>query len=169
MNKTIFSAASLIAALAVSGTAMAGGYAGMSIGQSTIDDTVNNVSVDESSTAWKVYGGFGITDMFGAELGWADLGDHNESGAVDIETDGFYGAGTINLPLGDSGFSAIGKAGFYMWDQDVNTLSDDGVDAMYGLGVKYIYDDMLGIALEWERYNVDNEVDMISLGLTLNF
>lgn len=169
MNKCMLSVATLAAAISVSGTAFAGGYAGMSIGQSTIDDTINAVSVDETSTAWKVYGGFGITDMFGAELGWADLGDHNESGAVDIETDGFYGAGTVTLPLGDSNFSVMGKAGFYMWDQDVNTLSDDGVDAMFGVGVKYLWNDLVGIALEWERYNAENEVDLIGVGLTLNF
>jgi OOP family OmpA-OmpF porin len=168
------SALACLAAGALSTNAMAGGYFGIGLGKSTIDDNVKipagtSVAVDESSLAWKIFGGYGFTDNIGMELGWVDLGDMNEGGNADMETDGFMGAAVGTLPIGDTDFSVSGKVGFYMWDQDVNTASHSGVDAMYGLGAKYTYDDAYGIGLSWERYNARTDVDLISVDLTLNF
>jgi|GEM_PF-1963073 len=175
MNTRTLQAVTWIGLAGLTGSAVAGGYAGITIGQATIDEAVTtspgtSIAVNEDSLAWKVYGGFGLTEYFGAELGWADLGDHNESGLANLETEGFYMAGTATLPLGeDSGFYATAKLGAYVWDQDINSASHDGTDAMYGVGLKYIYDEIFGVALEWERYNAEADADLIGLGLTVNF
>ncbi|WJW75517.1 outer membrane beta-barrel protein [Thiohalobacter sp. IOR34] len=179
MNKSIRTAAALAATLLWSAGASAeGGYFGVGLGKASIDETVSegglSGAIDENSTAWKVFGGFFITDNLGVELGWTDLGDMNEGGNVDIETEGFMAAAIGSLPIGDGGFSVHAKLGAYAWDQDIaitpnGAASNDGVDAVYGIGAKYVYDEMFGIQLDWERYNAKADVDLISIGLTLNF
>jgi len=175
MNYTPLAATAALALLAAQ--AQAGGYAGFALGQASIDDTVSqsgtSAAIDENATGWKVFGGYGFTDNLGFEAGWADLGDMNEGGTVDTETEGFYAAAVGRLPVGDSGLAVHAKLGFYAWDQDIaisgGPASHDGVDLMYGVGAKYRINDLLGVQLDWERYNTETDADLISVGITLNF
>lgn len=163
--------------------AQAGGFGGIAIGESSIDETVTESGVsaplDDDDITWKVFGGYyileeagGIVDL-GIEAGWADLGDHTESPAA-METEGLYAAGIASVPLSDTGFSVHGKAGLYFWDQDISTTaaglrSHDDIDAMYGIGAKYVFGGMFGVQVDWERYEAMYDIDMVSLGLTVNF
>ncbi|WP_297528126.1 outer membrane beta-barrel protein [Thiohalobacter sp.] len=175
MRYTPLAAAAAFTLLAAQ--AQAGGYAGIALGQASIDDTVTqsgtSAGIDENATGWKIFGGYGFTDNLGVEAGWADLGDMNEGGVVDTETEGFYAAGVGRFPIGDSGLSVHGKLGLYAWDQDIaisgGTVSHDGIDFMYGIGAKYLVNDLLGVQFDWERYNTETDADLISVGITLNF
>lgn len=142
-------------------------FLGAGIGQSNIDDSAHAVSIDETEPAWKFYGGMMITDNFGFEAGWTDLGDAN-SGTVDTETEAFYAAGVAALPINEE-FSVYGKVGLAFWDQDINTTSYDGSDLMYGIGAKYKFMDQFHARLEWEQYNADLEASVISVGAGLQF
>ncbi|MBI5461973.1 MAG: porin family protein [Gammaproteobacteria bacterium] len=142
-------------------------FVGAGIGKSDIDDSAHAVSLDETDSAWKLYGGMMVTDNFGFEAGWADLGDAS-SGAVDTETEAFYAAGVAAFPIVET-FSVYGKVGFAFWDQDINTVGYDGSDIMYGVGAKYIFADQFHARLEWEQFNADLETSMISVGLGLQF
>ncbi len=176
MRYTPFAATAALALFAAQ--AQAGGYAGIALGQASIDDTVSqsgsSAAIDENALGWKLFGGYGFTDNLGVEAGWADLGDMNEGGNVDTETEGFYAAGVGRLPVGDSGLSVHAKLGFYAWDQDIaigggGLASHDGVDVMYGVGAKYRINDLLGVQLDWERYKTEADADLLSVGITLNF
>lgn len=155
------------AALLWSSASQAEIFIGAGIGQSDIDDSAHGVSLDETDTAWKVYGGMMLTDNFGFEAGWTDLGDAN-SGAVDSETEAFYAAGIVAAPLVEN-FSIYAKLGIAFWDQDINTTSYDGEDVMYGIGAKYKFMDQFHVRLEWEQYNADLEASAYSLGVGLQF
>lgn len=155
----------LAASLLVSNVFAADRFVGMGIGSATIDDTATiggtQMSVDDDDMGWKFYGGMLITDNFGFEAGWTDLGDMNQNG-VDVETEGFTVAGLASLPLGEA-FSVYAKAGVFFWDQDVNTVNFDGQDLMYGLGVRMRFMEQFHVRLEWERFDTKFETDMISV------
>lgn len=142
-------------------------FVGAGIGQSDIDDSAHAVSVDETDTAWKFYGGMMITDNFGFEAGWTDLGDAS-SGAVDTETEAFYAAGIAALPVSET-LSVYAKVGIAFWDQDINSTNYDGEDVMYGIGAKYKFMDQFHVRLEWEQYNADLEASAYTVGLGLQF
>ena len=142
-------------------------FLGAGIGQSDIDDSAHAVSLDETESAWKLYGGMMFTDNFGFEAGWTDLGDAS-SGAVDTETEAFYAAGVIAAPLVEN-FSVYAKLGIAFWDQDINTSNYDGEDLMYGIGAKYRLADQFHVRLEWEQYDADLQASVIMLGGGLQF
>ena len=162
-------------ALGGAATASAGGYGGIALGQASIDDSARihgggTAVVDENALGWKVFGGWMFTDHVGIEAGWADLGDMNEGGVTDVETEGFFAGAVGRLPIGeDSGFSLHARLGLYIWDQDINQDSYDGTDVTFGIGAKYRFTDLLGVQIDWDRYKTKLETDMISVGLTLNF
>ena len=142
-------------------------FLGAGIGQSDIDDSAHAVSLDETDSAWKLYGGMMFTDNFGFEAGWTDLGDAS-SGAVDTETEAMYAAGVIAAPLVEN-FSVYAKLGIAFWDQDINTSNYDGEDLMYGIGAKYRLADQFHVRLEWEQYDADLQASVIMLGGGLQF
>ncbi|MFO7542455.1 MAG: outer membrane beta-barrel protein [Thiobacillus sp.] len=150
-------------------TAQAEGfYVGLGIGQSKADvmsagafesDLVTvlvdagygpataSASIDDTSTGWKLFGGWQLHKNFGLELGYADLGKvkANVSGTFldGGEGSGSYAANASSeattwgltalgiLPLTDK-FSAFAKLGFHRWDVDGNvaaTATDSGVVA----------------------------------------
>lgn len=164
MKKTVWMG--LAASVLISGGAFAGDrFVGMGIGYAFIDDSTNvggtRLSIDDEDIGWKLYGGMMITDNFGFEVGWTDLGDMNQNG-VDLETEGFVAAGLAALPLTED-FSLYAKAGVFSWDQDINTVSHDGVDPMYGLGARLRFMDQFHVRVEWEQFDTKFETDMISV------
>ena len=146
-------------------------FVGIGFGASDIDDSTSiggtQVSMDENDLGWKLYGGMLITDNFGFEAGWTDLGDMNKAG-VDVETEGFVVSGLASLPLGKT-FSIYGKAGVFFWDQDINTVSFDGEDLMYGIGARLRFLDQFHVRLEWERFDTKLETDLISVTAGIQF
>ena len=137
-------------------------FLGAGIGQSDIDDTAHGVSLDETDDAWKLYGGMMVTENFGFEAGWTDLGDAS-SGVVDTETEAFYAAGVAAVPDRRE-FLHLRQARRRLWDQDINTNSYDGEDLMYGIGAKYNFMDQFHARLEWEQYDADLQASAISVG-----
>lgn len=146
-------------------------FLGAGWGQASIDDSTTAsgvpVSMDDTTFGWKVYGGMMITDNFGFEAGWTQVGDLDKGG-VGVETSTVMAAGIAALPINED-FSIYGKIGAAFWDQDINTLSYDGTDMMTGIGAKYRFMDQYHARLEWERYGTKLETDLISVSVGLQF
>lgn len=142
-------------------------FAGAGIGQSDIDDSFQGASLDETDSAWKLYGGMMMTENFGFEAGWSDLGDARV-GPVDTETEAFYVAGVVAVPLVES-FSLYAKLGVAFWDQDIISTNYDGEDLMYGIGGNYKLTDQFHVRLEWEQYESELETSAFFLGGGLQF
>ena len=157
----------LSAALLWSTASQAEIFLGAGIGQSDIDDSAHGVTLDETDNAWKLYGGMMVTENFGFEAGWTDLGDAS-SGVVDTETEALYAAGVAAFPIVEN-FSIYGKLGIALWDQDINTVSYDGEDLMWGIGASYKFMDQFHARLEWEQVDADLQASAISVGLGLQF
>ena len=160
----------LSAALVWGTTCQADIFVGGAVGQGSIDDStvaVVPVSIDDDAAAWKFYGGMMITDNFGFEAGYTSL-DDLYVGGVGVETEAFIAAGIAALPLGEA-FSVYGKIGAAFWDQNINNASYDGVDLMMGIGAKYLFGDQYHARIEWETYDTKLAMDVISVGVGLQF
>ncbi|MCK9532738.1 MAG: porin family protein [Gammaproteobacteria bacterium] len=148
-----------------------GFYVGGSIGETTVEENVDGIDLDETDTSWKVFAGarFGL---FGIEGGYVDLADVSDNGA-DAEVTGWDLFGTVNVGAGP--VTVFGKAGAIAWDADVEVLGvsagDDGTDLAYGIGASIGIMPLTAIRAEWERFDIGDldKVDMMSLGLEVGF
>ncbi len=140
------------------------------VGAGTGSSDPDNSALDDDS-GQKFYGGYHFTDRYALEGGHTDLGsfDVDTAPGTDVDVDGIQVAAvaTFSLPRN---FGIFGKAGLYNWDQDVSqpivgvVEDDDGTDVMYGFGVNYNAGKW-GVRGEWEHFDADDDVDLISIGV----
>ena len=148
-------------AMTVSAGALAQGmqpawYVGGDIG--TVD------FADEEDTGWKILGGYQLNRNFAAELGYGTLFDKD---GVEVTAWDLVGVGI--LPLNNQ-FSVYGKLGFAMWEAEGPGGSVDGTDLTYGVGAQYDLTPKLGLRLQWQRYDTDDEeADAFTLGAIYRF
>jgi OOP family OmpA-OmpF porin len=168
MNKKWLAAMLGAAAMAVSAGAVAqqadtGWYAGAQIGNAEV--------FDEDDTAWKVFGGYQINRTFSAELGYTNLGEVDVPGGS-AEATAFELLGVGKFPLANQ-FSIYGLVGFAMVEVDVSgpfsNLSDDSTELTYGIGAQYDFSRNMGVRLQWQRYDTEEEVDVMSVGVVIKF
>lgn len=148
------------------------------------------LSVDDDDLGWKLYGGYRFNQYFAAELAYVDLGTAEAdvnitapvagSANVEAEADGVTLALIGRYPFNDK-FSAFAKAGAFFWEVEgqasvtvlgaTTTLGDDddGTDFVFGLGADYALTDHISLRAEWERYDMDEDVDMFSAGIEYRF
>jgi OmpA-OmpF porin, OOP family len=176
MNKTKLIGAMLLM-MGVTGSALAqnGFYAGASIGQATIDACSGVTNCDDEDTGWKIFGGWEMNQNIAFEAGWVDMGEISGSiggSAVSAEADGWTLAAKGILPLNEQ-FGLFARIGFIDWEIEgggaLSGVDDDGTDLMYGIGAQYMFTDQFGIFGEWEWYDVDDDVDLLSIGALIKF
>ncbi len=176
MNKTKLIGPILVT-LGMTSTALAqnGFYAGASIGQATIDGCDGLTKCDDEDTGWKVFGGWEFNRNIAIEGAWVDFGEVSGSiggSKVRAEVDGWVLAGKGMLPLTEQ-FGVFAKLGMIMWDVEgsgaASGIDDDGTDLIYGLGAQYMFTDRFGVVGEWEWYDIDNDVDLFSIGALFKF
>lgn len=157
-------------------------YAGVGGGQSQLEATSEDQSVDLSgdASAWKVYGGLRVLKFFGVEAGYVDFGTpEGSSGSVNFkgEATGWdaYAVGILPLWL----FEVFGKVGAVNWDATTevsggglnSSTSDTGTDLAYGVGAGIRLGKRFRIRAEWEKFEVQS-VDnlwLASVGLDIRF
>ena len=159
--------------------------------------SIDDVTVDNDGTAWKIYGGWSITNYFALELGWVDLGkietrysptippneiDNILSDTYDVHPltgDGVTAAVVLRWPFADN-FAVHAKAGVFAWNSDVDVRvvqggtgqvigDQDGTDAMYGIGLEWTIDDRWSLTAEWERYQLNEWIDTPMFGVRFGF
>ena len=158
-----------------------GFYAGLGAGMTsadTCDDLValGVTSCDDDDTSLKIYAGKRFTPNFSAELAWVDLGEVTATGPGGTATagvDGFQIAGLGMVPVSPQ-VSFFGKLGFYLWDTQFTapgmSLSDDGTDVMFGLGLNWHLARQLDLRVEWEQFDIDgSDVSLLSAGVAFRF
>jgi OOP family OmpA-OmpF porin len=148
-------------AMTVSAGALAQGtqpgwYAGGEIG--TVDFG------DEDDTGWKILGGYQLNSNFAGEVGYGSLFDKEG-----VEVTAFDVVGVGILPINNQ-FSVYGKLGFVMWEAEGPGGDADGTDLTYGIGAQYDITPKLGLRLQWQRYDLDDEeADALSVGAIYRF
>ena len=191
-NRLAFGVVTIVATMLLSSAAFAEGrfYIGGSVGETDVDGFCDDAkdlglgSCDDTDTGFKVTGGYKINDYLGMEIFYADLGEIDAKGtfmgspvSAEAELDGFGASLMGSYPMAEN-VSLYARVGVIEWDADIDvgvsglgsaSEDDDGTDGVYGVGVQYLFGEQLGVRLEWERYDLDDEVDMISLGLAWFF
>ncbi|MBA6392437.1 outer membrane beta-barrel protein [Colwellia sp. BRX10-3] len=162
-------------------------YVGLGVGQSSIDITAsdlgleNDVSIDDSDTAFKIFGGYDVNKNFAVELGYIELGEASVSSSngiekIEAEVDAILASVIGKLPLTDHS-SIFVKIGYSSWDieaswrdmSELNHYTEDGTDVFFGAGYGYSWSN-ISAGVEFERYDVDGEdVDFISFSLAYMF
>jgi opacity protein-like surface antigen len=141
-----------------------GWYAGGSLGQADLgpDDDI----------ALKVFGGYQINRTFSVEFGYTDLGDVSVRGTT-IEANALELIGVARLPLSDRRFSLYGLLGLAKVEVESSVsgfrVSDDSTELTIGLGMQYDVSPQLGVRGQWQRYDSDPEIDVLSVGFVYKF
>ena len=160
MNKKWFVSMLGAAAMAVSACALAqqpattGFYIGAEIGNT-------DVGSDDDDVGFKFLGGFQFHRNIAAELGYGLLYD---KGGVEVTTLEAVAVGMF--PIANQ-FSVIGKLG--LANVDIKGGGDDGTEITWGVGAQYDLSRNLGVRLLWQRYETDDAIDFLTLGVTWKF
>lgn len=164
--------------LAGIGVADAGIFFGASVGDTKL--TSDEANFDANATGYKVFAGFTFMKFVGLEASYVDFGEPEDeiSPGSDLTVDvtGWDVFVKGILPIGDH-FDLFGKAGIVVWDAEqtlsgiTGSASDDGNDPVYGVGMTFRFAKVVGIRLEYERFDIEDtdDVDMASAGIEIKF
>jgi len=163
-----------------------GPYAGIALGASTLraDSTSPDIDDDGTGSTFRVYGGYQFTDRFGAELGYARIGDVEQTFTDDagstthaLRARSLYAAATGRLPL-TSAFSVSGKLGVSYGEVSGTDLpaashaTGHRLSPLVGLGVEYQPWDRVALSISYDYYGkVSDEVsaNSLSAGVRVSF
>lgn len=174
-------------------------YVGASIGQSDLSDEVSAITanVDDEDTGYKLLVGYELMSNINIEVQYTDLGEVSVSGdAGDTFSSGTtyeFLRDNANIKAEGSSFGVSGlakmqandlvailfRAGVQGWDVDYSvsasdiasaSLSDDGTNLFYGIGVEIATVGNIAIRGEYEVYDFnDGNVRLSSLGVVFKF
>lgn len=165
-------------------------YLGVGVGAAEIHSGITNGlitsgTVDGKDDGTKAFVGFRLGRHVAIEAGWVDLGDvrySGSSGAVPV-TGGRIGVSGLNgsvvglIPLG-SNIELFGKVGAISWEADASdqragvpfARNTDGTDLSAGLGANFYFARHVGLRVEAERFELDNDnADLVSANLLVRF
>ncbi len=174
----------IIGMIAVSTFGLSTAYAdielkvGASVGsvKTELDDTA--VAFDATDFGWKIFGNFMLTDNFGVEASYIDLGKPDDTilGTNYQFESSAFGAFAVGALTATDLINVFGKIGVVSWDTEISvdnlpSLSDDGTDLAYGVGVAFEPTDALSIRGEWEIFDIEDAdaVWMFSVGIAIGF
>lgn len=155
-------------------------YLGGGYGQYSIKWEDENTEFDDDAEVLKAYGGMKINEFVGAEIVYLNFDEANDFDSnATIHGLGF--AGILSAPLHER-FSLYAKGGWFTWNAEVEatlpvvgTVSEDmdGGDWFYGGGLKFGLAEHLDLRVEYERYELDDdidpEIDVASVNLQYSF
>ncbi len=136
-------------------------------------------SVDDSKTAFKLFGGAQFTDYLAAEGSLVYLGNFEGTATGTVggipdhlnfryEVSGLSGDLVGTLPLSQE-FALLGRVGAFFWNvTDVFDDVHDGVSLDYGAGVEVNFNRNVGLRAEYVRYQDvgTNQTGKTDLNLT---
>jgi len=152
--------------------AVAGADSGFYIGAGAGDASVKDGAFDASDSASKIFAGYNVGFIplvdFAVEASYVDFG--NPSTAIgNVEITGLSAFGLAGLSFGP--FGLFVKAGVIDWDLDSNfgtSSSETGSDSAYGIGARFAIGP-LSVRAEYEVYDLDADLDMVSVSGAFTF
>ena len=166
--------------------AMAGGYIGAGIGQSTMQakDSDINLDLNGNTTGYKAFGGFTFFKFFALEASYVKFGTvKDEVSGIEVKTDATgYGAFAVGkIPIGF--VEPFVKIGYINVDSKAEipgaaSASDKSWDPAYGLGVGFNLVKVLHLRVEYEKFDInpeyngvkpDSELYMVSASAAFRF
>jgi OOP family OmpA-OmpF porin len=149
------------AAMAVSAGALAqstttGFYIGAEAGNT-------DVSGADDDIGFKLLGGYRFHPNIAAEVGYGMLYDKDDVEVTALE---FVAVGMF--PIGNQ-FSILGKLGLANVEVDTRFGSEDKTELTWGFGAQFDFSRNLGVRAVWQRYETEEPVDVLAIGVTWRF
>jgi OmpA-OmpF porin, OOP family len=131
-------------------------YAGLDIGQADVGD--------EDDIGFRLFGGYQFHRNIAVELGYGMLFDKS-----DVEVTALEVTAVGQFPLANQ-FSLIGKLGFANVEVDAPGFgSEDSTEITWGIGVQFDVSRNLAARAMWQRYQTDEELDFLHIGIMWRF
>jgi opacity protein-like surface antigen len=166
--------------------ALAGGYIGASVGQSSIQAKDSDINLDFSgnTTGYKGFAGFSLMKFFGLEISYVKFGTVTDTvSGTEIKTDAdawdAFAVGKIPIgfvePFAKIGYAHVSSKADL---QGSGSASDSSWDLAYGVGVGFNLAKVLHLRVEYEKFDVSpeyngvkpsSELYMISAGAAFRF
>ncbi len=157
-----------------------GFYLGGDIGEVSVEEFFDEFEFDSSTEAWRLYGGYRISDYLGVEAGYVNFGTLDERvdiGAsfvpISADAEGYTIGATIGWPVTER-LSLTGRGGFLFWDSE-NLVDDVRFDEsdenfFYGAGLKLDLTRNISLTGDWTRYELDEvNAETVSAGIQFRF
>jgi len=132
----------------------------------------------DDELAWKISGGYKFHPNIAAEFGYASLGERNPGLGVHAEANAWELIGVFSYPLQNQ-FSIYGLLGLARIETKVSspvpffgfsgTATDTSTELTIGFGGQYDFSPQVGVRAQWQRYDTNNDIDVISLGIVYRF
>jgi OOP family OmpA-OmpF porin len=162
-----------------------GGFGSTDAGDgNAIPDLITSGSVDGKDSGFKIFGGYSFTPNFAVEMAFVDLGELTYRGTFGgipvtngrVETSGLNTSVVGTMPVSSS-FSLFAKAGIFAWSAEARDItggfpfsgSDNGGDLSFGLGGSFHLNRNLSLRAEWESFEANDNITMMSVGLAYRF
>lgn len=165
---------------------------------SSLGWTISSPVVDSEKEAWKVLGGFAVNNYFAVEAGYVSLGEVTTQLSATVtptqiddilsdtyavhpyQGDGWTLAAVLTWPINLDTISLNLKVGSFIWESETvvrviqggtGSVSgkDSGTDTMYGLGVEWKLNPTWALTAEWERYKMNEWLDVPFIGVKAYF
>jgi len=165
-------------------------YVGGSFGSTDAGDgnaipgLITSGTVDGKDSGFKIFGGYHFSPNLALEVAYVDLGELTYSGTFGglpvtngkVETSGLNTSLVGTFPVNPN-FSFFAKAGLFAWSADARDVtgglpfsgSDNGGDFSFGFGGAFQIDRNLSLRAEWERYDANDDISLLSIGLAYRF
>lgn len=147
-----------------------GGTIGPSDGSSYCSGASN---CEDSDTAWKLFGGYRLSERLSAEGAYVSLGDLHKGGE-NSDISAFTANAVGTMPVTEK-FDIFGKLGVMRWSSDNTDEDESGFGVTYGLGAKMRLNETTSLRAEWEKFpgietssSDDTDVNMLSVGVELS-
>lgn len=160
--------------------------------------TILDPRTDDSDTFWKAYVGYQVNSFIAVEVGYADLGEVETSYRAilppseipDLLSDtlavhpylgsGWTASGLLSGSFAEDAFAVFARAGMFVWEADIEVKvvsggtgkrkgDESGTDAMFGVGFDWRINPAWVVRVEWERYKLNDWVDVPSAGIVWRF
>ena len=142
-------------------TASAGAFAQQTVGGLYAGVDVGNADFgSDDDTAFKLFGGYQFHPNVAAEVAYGMLYDKGGAEANSLEV-----VAVPMFPINPQ-FSVFGKFGFAHIDADPG---DRDTEITYGIGVQFNATPKIGVRAQWQRYETDQEIDFLGVGVVVRF
>jgi len=130
-------------------------------------------SCENKDTAWKLFGGYKLSDRLSAEGSYVTLGDLHKAGEnSDVSVIAVHAV--TSMPVAEQ-FEVFGKLGAMRWKSSNTDGSRDGFGLAYGFGAKMHLSETTNLRAEWEKYpSIETsaaektDINMLSVGVELS-
>jgi hypothetical protein len=143
----------------------------------TIEDDIDfddelEAFFDDKAAGYNLGAGYRFNKWLAVDAAYWDLGEFksdalNNGQKIGFDTSVWTVGGIVSAPLWI--LDVYGRAGAAMWDVDSRYIDEDGTDLYYGAGVALNIFGSLDVYAEYVRFDADEAIDSVGLGLRFTF